>query len=371
MATQALRYLSGQDGYIPQATSQLIAYVRKESEFSINKYVQYVPSPAPTGLYAILGRDQFVRVVSSERFAWEDGNPRPSGEWNKVPFQYAEFRTFRRTYGWSIGHVALETTSKFGSWNPKPIHVSMATSQCLTDRTNRTAKLLQTSASWPSTNTGDVNSLNGNAGGWLNASDDPNSPNYLAIFKSLAKAAQTINLLTNGKVKPSQLQVIVSPDLALGMAESPEIVNYCRESPFSKEILERGFDPQYTLWGLPQTYKGFKFTVDDTNYVNVEPNTTTQTGNVGQVPEASLGNPGRQYAYSPSSAVITSRVGGLDGETGAPSFSTVQIYHYKGLVEVEARDLTWDRMIEGAVTEQIAIVLAAAFAGFLITGVNT
>lgn len=368
MATQALRYLSQSDGFIPQATGQVIAFVRKESEFALNSYVQYVPTTTKVGLYALLGRDQFIRVISSERFAWEDGDDRPTGEWNKIPYQWVPFRTFRRDYPWRIGYEALEQTSRYGSWNPKLAHMDMVISQCMTERTNRVQTLLQTAASWPSTNTASANTLNNGAGKLTTASSDPNSPNYLAIFKTLSGAAQRVNLLTNAKVKPGQLVTIVSPGLALAMAQTSEMVEYCKSSPVAKDILENGLDPQYTLWGLPKTYRGFKFIVEDTPYVNVNPNTTNQSGTEGQVPEASLSTSGRQYAWQDTSAVMVARPGGLDGEYGAPSFSTVQIYHKGGLLEVEAFEDPKNRRVDGHVSEDTVAVLAAAFAGFQITG---
>jgi len=368
MATQALRYLSQTDGFLPGPTGQVISYIRKESEFPLNKYVQYVPSDYPYGVYAVLGRDQFVRVQTDERFAWEDGDARPDGEWNKIPFQWADFRTFRRTYPWTIGYKALQTTTKYGSWMPKPAHTAMAVSQAMTNRTNRVAKLLQTAANWPTSNTGSANTVNGGLGNWVTASDDPTSAHYLAIYTTLVNAAQNINLLTNAKVTPADLVCVVSPGLAKAMSRTGELVNYCRESPAARELVEKGYDPQYTLWGLPSTYKGFKFIVENTPFVNVNPNTTTQSGTAGQVPEAPLSTTGRQYAWLDSTAVLVSRVGGIDGEGGTPSFSTVQLYHYGPLMQVEAREDTWNRRIEGGVSEDYTAVLAAAFAGYNLTG---
>lgn len=369
MATQALRYLSQSDGFIPQATGQVIAFVRKESEFALNRYVQYVPTPATVGLYAVLGRDDFVRVTGDERYAWEDGDDRPTGESEKLSFQYVPFRTFRRDYPWRIGYMALEQTAKHGSWDPKPAHMDKAISQCMTNRTYRIQQLVQTSGNWPSTNKAAANTLNGGAGYLTTGSDDPASSNYLAIFKTLSAAAQRIHLLTNGKVKPNKTRTLVSPALALKIAQTSEIQNYCRESPVSKQLLEEGFDPQYEMWGLPKSYKGFQFVVEDAPFVNTQPNVTTNSGTEGQVPEASLGTTGRQYIFQDTSVVMLSQPSGLDGEYSAPSFSTVQLYHYKGLAQVSAFEDTKHERVDGHVTENIKEVLAAPFSGFYISDV--
>lgn len=370
MATQALRYLSGSNGFLPQATGQVIAYVRKEKEFRLNRYCQYINTPATVGVYATLGRDEFIRVTNDARYAWEDGDDRPQGESEKIPWQWVEFRTFRRNYAWRVGYQQLEQTAKFGAWDPKPAHMDMAISKAMTNRTYRVQQLLQTSANWPSTNTATANSLNGGAGPLTTGSDDPASPNYLAIFKCLAGAAQKIHLYTNGKVKPDQTRTVVSPALALMIAQTSEIQNYCRQSPVAQKLLEDGFDPQYEQWGLPKRYKGFEFVVEDSPMVNINPQVSTMTGTAGAVPEAAIGTSGRQYVWQDTSAVMVSQPESLDGEYGAPSYSTVQLYHYKGLLQVTAFESAEHERIQGNVTENIKEILAAPFSGMLITDVK-
>lgn len=369
MATQALRYLSGSDGFIPKSTGQLIAHMRKESEFNLNRYVQYIPTPATVGVYALIGRDEAIRVTNDERYAWEDGDDRPSGESEKIPYQWVEFRTFRRDYPWRLGYQALEQTAKFGAFDPKPLHMDMAVSKCMTNRTYRVQQLLQTAANWPSTNTSDCNTINGGAGKLTQGSDNPDSPNYLAIFKTLVNSAQRIHLLTNGKVRPDKTRTIISPNVARLMAQTSEIQNYCRQSPVSEQLLKEGWDPQYNQWGLPKSYKGFQLVVEDSPFVNINPNTTNESGTAGQVPEAPLSTSGRQYIWQDSSAVMVAQPGSIDGEYNSPSYSTVQVYHYEGLAQVEAFESQEHRRISGHVVENIKEVLAAPFSGFCITGI--
>lgn len=367
MATQALRFLSGSNGFIPQATGQVIAFIRKESDFPINKYVQYIETPTTVAEYLVMSRDDFVRLTNDERYAWEDGDDRPQGLSEEISFQYVPFRTFRRNYPWRIGYQTLKQTAKYGSWDPKVAHMKKAIMQAMTNRTARVATLLQTSSNWPTSNTATSNQLNGGAGSMLTGSDDPNSPNFLAIFKTLSTAAQRIHLLTNGEVKPNKTRTVVSPNFALKLAQTSEIQNFCRSSPVSDQLLKDGWDPQYQQWGLPSTYKGFQFVVEDSIYVNTEPNTGTQTGTEGQVPEAALGTTGRQYIFQDTSVAMVSQPGGLDGEMGTQNYSTVQIYHYGGLLKVSAFESEEHERVTGHVQENIKEVLAAAFAGFLIT----
>lgn len=350
-----LRFASASNGFIPEATGQVIAYVRTPSEFKVNEYVQYVPAPKPVGVYASFGRDAFVRIVSDAEFAWQDGDERPRGIYNQVPFQWTEFRTFRRAYPWTLGDQAIEMSGN--SLPIKQVHQAMVASMAMTNRTNRIIAMLQTAGNW--TNTGTANSLNGGAGLWTTGSDDPTSPFYQAIYKSLVQAAQTIHLYTNGKVKPTDLVVIISPPLARQLSAAPEIANYCRESPFSRELVEKGFDPQYQLWGVPRTFKGFKIIVEDAPIVAERP--------LASGVEATTN---RTYVKNDTTAILVARPGTLDGVYGAPSFSTVQVYHVGGLMEVEEFADPKNRRVEGSVVEEYKEVIASSISGYLITSVS-
>ncbi len=355
----ALRFLSATNGYIPSATGQVIAYIRKPDEFALNQYVQYIETPKSVGVYAVLGRDEMVRVTADALYAWEDGDPRPRGDANKVPFQWVEFRTYRRDYPWTLGYKAIDQSK--GSWEPKLVHMDSALSKAMTNRTNRVMSLVQTAGNWGS-NTASANTLNGGAGPWAGASDQPDNPKYNAIFKSLVAAAQRIYLATNSKIGPDKLQVIVSPNLAIQMGTSAEMTNYCRESPYAKNVLEQGLDSQWELWTLPKRYKGFHFVVEGTTLVT-EFNKIDSSDNLVEA------TTNRVYAKNDTTAVLLARPGSLDGEYGSQSWSTVQIYHYGGLLEVEAFDEPKDRRVDGHVTEDLTEKLASAVSGFLITGV--
>jgi hypothetical protein len=357
-----LRYVGQYSGYLPKETGQVVAFVRKKDQFTLNEYVQWVSAPTPLGLYKRYDRDGFVRLVSGDRQAWEDGNRRPVRGENKLREEWDDFRCQRKSFDWTLGYLALENTKNF---ELKPAHMAMATSQAVTELTDRTMTLLQAPANWPTTNTADANTLNGGRGKWSAASDDPaDDAHYNAIFLTLTAAADTINLYTNGRVMPGDLRVILSPTAARKIAATPEITNYCRESPAAKEILEKGLDSQYSTWGLPKSYKGFQFCVEAAPKVSEYP-TASAVGLTG-VGEATTN---RTRMKNDTTAIIVSRPGGLDGEFGTPSFSTVQLFHHGSQVEVEAFDKPEDRLVDGHVTTHVAVELAAGFSGFLITSI--
>ncbi len=361
MANPTLGFASANSGFIPEATGMVVAYMRKQDKFKSNRYVQYIPTDKVVGLYAQLGRDEPIRIVSDAEYAYEDGDEAPQGLYHQVPFQMQEFRCFRRAYPWRLGYMAIDQATL---WKPKVIHMQSAITKCMTNRTNRIITKIQTVGNW-GTHTAAANTLNSGAGNWLTASDDPNSPNYNAILKSMQAAAQAVNLDTNGVVEFKDLCVLVAPELALKITQTAELLNYCRESKDALQLVEKGFDPQYDLWGLPSTYKGFKFLVEDAPIVTGRPATANLTATAPlQPPEESTA---RAYCMSPTSAAMLARPGSIDGEAGAMSFSTVQIYHHGGLAQVKVFDDPENERVKGRVQENIAIEIGANMSGYLIT----
>jgi hypothetical protein len=307
-------------------------------------------------VYTKIERDEFVRVVDEASFAYEDGDEAPQGEHHKARFETVEFRTFRRAYPWRLGYLAIDQATL---WKPKIVHMQAAVSKAMTNRTNRVVTLLETASNW-SGNTATANTLNAGAGKWDTASDDPSDSHFEAIYKSLIESARRIHLATNGKVKPKDMRVVVSPDLAIKISQAPEIINYVRETPQAVQIIKDGLSGgQDDLWGMPERYRGFKFVVEDAMYVSTSPKASGT--------EAVSGSD-RVYCKASTSAVIVSRPGGLDGEYGSQSFSTVQLYHYEGLLKVRAFDDPENDRVKGRVEENIKEVLAAPVSGYLIQG---
>lgn len=352
-----LRFPSYQNGFIPEATGQVVAFARKPERFKINTYVQYIPCSKPIGVYVELGRDEPVRIVSDEEYAWEDGDDAPAGHQYKIPFQVKEFRTFRRAYPWTLGYQLIDNTDL---WKPKEAHMRAAVTKALTNRTKRIVTLAEDSSNW-SDHYSDVNVLNQNRGPWDTGSDDPQSASYQAIFASLIEAAQRICLDTNGEVTVEDMQVVISPRAAQKLALAPEIVNYVRQSPYARDVIEKGLDPQWSTWGMPSQYKGFKFVVEDAVIVESRP--------VAAGTEASIASGARRFIKHDSTAFITSRPGGLDGEYGSPNFSTIQCYHNNELLRVQAFDDPENERVRGRVSEKFKEVLAAPVSGWLIQNI--
>jgi hypothetical protein len=365
MATApTLQFLSSTNGYIPEASGELIAFARDESQFKINKWLQYVPAPTPNFMFAQLGRDQMIRVVNTDLNSWIPGDDMPDGKGNKLPFAWQEGLVQDKVYPWILPYREIDMTKVF---SPRLAYTRMAATQCLTDRTNRAAVLATKTANW-GTHTAPANTLNGGAGPWSTGSDDPNSPQYLAILKTLQKAMRAINLDTNGVVKATMVQTVISPDAAIALSLAPEIVNFCRQSSVALRLQEDGFDPQYEMYGCPSMYRGFRLIVEDAPIV---------TANM-IVPAAGDGFPNqpimaaesaRSYIWPAGTAVMTSVVGGLDGIYGSKSFSTIQLFHFGGLMQQKAFDEPIHERVKGRVQEATDIRLVANLSGYCVTGI--
>lgn len=351
-----LRMASPTNGYLPVETGQVVAFVRDPAEFKINRYCQMVKSDdGPVGVFAKLGRDESVRVVTDEEFSWEDGGDMPSGDAYKSRFDTVEFRCKRRAYPWTVGSVT-DATAKL--WKPKLTQMKEAISVAMTNRTWQIIQAMESTTNF-SGFTATANALNGGRGKWPAASDDPQSPAYMAIAQTFLRAAQSINLYTNSVVKIKDIICVISPGLATDMGLSGEIKNFVRESRFARQQQEDPYGNVNQMWGLPPSYQGIEIVVEDASRVSerAKVSGTEATTN-------------RAYLKSDTSAVFVSRPGGLDGDLSSKSFSTVQCFYYQDLLRVKQEYDSWNEKIKGAVTEYFVPKIAAAPAGYLVTAVK-
>jgi hypothetical protein len=350
------------NGYVPQATGQLISFMRDSKKWRLNDYIQYVHSTKPVGLYKRLGLDQPVRVVNDEINVWADGHKRPRRPDNRLKFETVDFQCIRRTEGFEIGWQAIEHADE----KILTMHADMAMNQLMTARTKRVITMLETASNWGGY-TATVQSLNRGAGSWRDASADPNSTHYLAIKKTLNAAALQIQLNTNGVVKATEkgvLRLLISPNVASMISETGEIHDYIKGSPAAKENITSGLNSTYNL---PDTLYGWEVVVEDAPIVTQNPNDSESWGSEA----ATTGNaPARRYIKNDNSVVAMTRVGGLDGQYGSQSFTTAQIFYVDKELSIKTFDDPKHELTEGFVDEYVVEKLVAPQSGLLITGVS-
>lgn len=344
--TQAFRFVSGYNGFIPQATGQVINYIRQPNEFPLNDYVQLVESPSTTGIYYEVDHDQPVRLApDGKAMAWADGAERPQPMLN-LGFRAIQFFTERYDLGFALGNQAL----RLNTWKAFEQEMQATASIMMTWRTNQVINALQTVTNWATTNYGDANTVNGGAGFLDQASDDPSSPNYNAIRKAITQMLVTIRLQTNGKVRARDLVLVMNPDQARKLANTAEIANYLKFGPFAKDQLSATVEE-----GLPNPLYGLKVVIEDSPILT-DLQTAGQTGY----------STSRGFIKDSSSLIVCSRPGGLDGAYGARSFSTVQLFWFENQMSVWSYSDPRNLREEGHVVDQYTVVTPASVAGYLL-----
>ncbi len=364
MAYGNFRYLDNYNGFLPKLTGQVVSFVRDPDEFALNEYCQFVKTPAKHGAYQQISADDFVRITSVNDDVWEDATPWDKNARNQISQRMISFRCQRRAQSAVMGYQAIEQTD---GWKPNVAANKQVISLTMTAMTQRVATLLTTSTNWTNGGGGSftANALNGGAGNLVNAGSDPALPNYNAIWKTITGALSRINLLTNGTVKLKDLRFLVGPGLAIPMSQTPEMVEYCRSSPEALKILENGLDPQYNQWGLPRSYKGAKFIVEDSPIVtSALPADGTET----TVSDPFSSTASRRFIFPKDQMIVLSRVGALESSAvGGPNFSTVQIYYLNERMEVEGFNDPKNRLFETRVVVDQQEIIAAPISGLEIT----
>jgi hypothetical protein len=349
---------AGPSSVLYEASGQIIQYIRKPSEFKINKYAQYIQTPTTNGVYWLIDSYSGRRITSDALYAWEDGDHRPTGNWQDMTFDSVNFRTQRRTYPATVGDITQEVNKSINKIDWIQQKTGMVASKAMVNRTNRAIAELQDTANWGD-NTANCNTINGGYGPWSSASDDPASPNFLAIKRSIVNAAAQITLLTDGQVKLKDLRLIVSPGLAAIMGNTAEIYNYVRFGPAALGR-QTGDSVDYSeVYGLPNKLYGVDVIVEDASITTVP-----QNGD-GSAPSITTGQ--LAYIKNDTTAILCSQAGGIEGNYGAPAFSTFQIYFYGAPMEAESFNSPKDRLTEVYLTENYFEKLAAPASGFLFT----
>src|SRR5439155_57306 len=157
-----------------------------------------------------------------------------------------------------------------------------------------------------------------------------------------------ITLDTNGVVgdDPQNFNIVLNPNTASSLALSAEVHDYLKGSPDALDEIRTGQSPN-AMYGLPANMYGYKVWVEKT---------VRETTRVG-------GTLTRSFVCPDNAIVFLSRVGGLEGLYGSPSFSTVTLFTLEELT-VETREDAWNRLTEGACVEDTAEAITCPASGW-------
>jgi hypothetical protein len=320
--------------------SLIVGYSRNADDFPVNRYLQVVPVDKSTDLFLVLDRQNAVRLYDSgNEFVWPDGSEPPTGVNNTDDFNFQSFRTKRYSPSFRFGLKAEQEAN----WPIALQHSTNRAMQCMTLRTSKAMTLLTDSSQYTDGNTDTATDV---AGGLLSAATSTN----LYIKKALLAMHAKINLNTLGTVKKSDLHVIMNLNLANALSETDEVHNYMKGSYQALPVLTGGLGDN---GGLPPELYGYKIEVENSVEITTKKN-KNQTAT-------------SQLIWPDADLVMCARPGGLVGNYGAPSFSTITLFEKENL-NTETRTDTWKRLVEGRVTDDYDLVMTAPSSGYLLTG---
>src|SRR5438132_317515 len=144
------RFPSATNLFMPEATRQVIGFLREPGKFKLLEYAQMVKSTGtdkagkPVCFFCTIDPDAPIRVVTDQEFAFEDGEDAPEG--TVMPnFTTTEVRMFRRAYNYRAGDQMVDTAELF---QPLPLFRQIALMIAMTNKTARIWSLLENASNW-------------------------------------------------------------------------------------------------------------------------------------------------------------------------------------------------------------------------------
>lgn len=359
-----MRAIGAFNGLLPEPTGMVIGYIRDPKSFPYLQYAQLVPAPDVQFSYYTLHPDDPTSLPRLNDFDWAYDDYRPTGKAFKLRGEWSESRTNRYDFPYTIGEETIRVWQKAG-FNVRQLYDATRASHAALHRATRVCQGLL-DASWASYNTAEPYSLLGlasavyfddSSGEELLVTGNAN-PNFQLIRRTFNRIKRRIHLSTNGVVRGDELIAVLPPAVAEKIAESGEMVNFLKQSPYAKDLT----DPNIVDWNLPPRYAGFKLVVEDTVkcFINQKAD-----GTVADVTVAAQ----KDYLFDEDSILFVSRPAGLDGGYGYQSFSTCQVYHKGGEARVEAFSDAKHEMVEGHIVMEDKVVTPSLVSGFKLTNV--
>jgi hypothetical protein len=319
-----------------------VSFSRNTEDWAVNRYVQLVPVDKNVGYYLEINVEEAGRILdtSSLDAVWPDGNDAPTGNHNKENFRFNDYRTIRYADAYNFGDLTVDQAD----WDLLATHGEIYAQRMMTRRTQQAVTLLTNTASYDSTHSSAVASITGVTGLW-----DVSTVTRSDIKRSINHAVETISQTTLGVVQPKDLKLVMSPGCARKISVSQEIRDFIKQSPVVIEQIEQKQDSDLRF-GLPKYLYGVEVVIE---------NTVKITSAKGATKAFS-------FVLSDSTPFVCSRPGGLEGRTGAPSFSTCTNF-VKEEMTVESRRDEDNRRHQGRVVDDYDHVMTAPVSGFLFT----
>ena len=340
----AAAYPSGSNTFVPSHDASgglIVGFSRNPKKFKLNQYMKLVPVKQGQGYYLQITAEEAARVINSNLadYVWHDGQEAPMGSDNTESFQFVRFLTSRYNYTFNLGQKAIDQAT----WPILSVHAGFMAQKAMTARTISALSTLTTSGNW-SGSTGTATSLGG--GAW-----DASGATDKYIRKTFNQVCENILQNTLGVVNREDICVVINPHDARRMAETEEIRDYLKQSPFALAEVRGDVESQNGQWGLPNSLWGVKIIVEDAVKVTSRKGASSKTVS---------------YCLTSGNAIFLARPGGLLGMEGIPEFSTAQMFVYEEMAVETMTDVN-NRRTVGRVVDDFTTALVAPASGYLVT----
>lgn len=345
------QFPSGSNTFVPnhEASGKLVvAFSRNIKDFRINRYCQLIPSKQTVGYYMNMTAEEAARLINSDGtdFRWPDGAEAPRGEDGTESFEWLQYRCQRYLYNVTLGDLAVQQAD----WGITDQHLAIKAQQAMTARTLEAVTALTTTASYDATHTAAASAISGNTGTWAASTTARQD-----IKRSINTAVQIILKDTLGMVKMEDLVLVLGPAEAAAISESQELVDHVKGSPEALAQFRGELPGRNVGYGLPDRLYGIQVEVEDAVRVTTRKGATTS----------------RSFVWPAGYAALVARPGGLVGQAGAPSFSTVAGFIYeKDDMAVEQKHDEDNRLTKARIVDHRKFVVIAPASGFIFTAVK-
>jgi hypothetical protein len=351
--SQNFTYSSANNVYIPTFSAEasgalIVSYARDPKRFAVNRYTQVTKVDRQQGKYIRLNPFDQSRLLTLDGSdaVWADGADRPIN--SDVQMEYPLYGTTRKSLGFYVGDLAATQSA----WDIVAAKAAVVASRMMT---LQTAVAINAAVTGLAANTGGTTSGTATAlGGGLwdagyNDSGAANTHDYLR--KGVQAVLANITLNSNAVVDPSELLAVMNPNTAKAIAQSNEVTDTIKQSPFGLDSLMYKGDLNFSRWGLPSMLFGVGDVVVETSVYNAANPNSSGTGT-------------QQFVMPDGDILFLARPGAIEGQMG--SFSTVHGY-FKEEMTVETWNDPVNRREVGSVTSDFTYVVAAPQTGYLVT----
>jgi hypothetical protein len=354
--SQNFAYSSANNVYIPTFSAEasgalIVSYARDPKRFAVNRYTQVTKVDRQQGKYIRLNPFDQSRLLTLDGSdaVWADGADRPIN--SDVQFDYPLYGTTRKSLGFYVGDLAATQSA----WDVVAAKAAVVASRMMN---LQTAVAINAAISGLAANTGGTTSSAYNAiglnGKWNAGYNDNGAANTHTYLRSGVQAVlSAITLNSNAVCDPSELICIMNPTTAKAIAQSNEVTDTIKQSPFGMESLMYKGDLNFSRWGLPSMLFGVGEVIVETSVYNAANPNASGTGT-------------NQFVMPDGDVLFVARPGAIEGQMG--SFSTVHGY-FKEEMTVETWNDPVNRREVGSVTSDFTYVVAAPQTGYLVTGV--